>query len=210
MFFERSSLGARAAKGKNHNGSIQYDGSGSTVAITNTNGTVVNKYAYDDFGNVATNSVEGIANPFKYVGQYGVQTDASDLLYMRARYYKPSIGRFINKDPIGFEGGINHYNYVEGNPISWIDPLGLLNPNGGPWGKPYSKADFEQGVKDITKGLMEKYPELDECDAEKLAREIMRAMTISQALAIKSAREKGDNATIEKIIREIYDKTRKK
>jgi RHS repeat-associated protein len=86
----------------------------------------VNRYAYDDFGREATNSVEGMANPFRYVGKYGVQTDANDLLYMRARYYKPSIGRFINKDPIGLQGGINPYLYVGANPIRFIDPNGLL------------------------------------------------------------------------------------
>ena len=96
----------------------QYDGLGSTVAITDKTGVVKNKYAYDDFGNLATNSTETIFNAFKYVGQYGVQTDAPDLLYMRARYYSPSIGRFINKDPIGLTGGMNLYGYVGGNPIS--------------------------------------------------------------------------------------------
>lgn len=86
---------------------------------------VKNKYAYDDFGNVATNSVEVVSNPFKYVGKYGVATDAPDLLYMRARYYMPSLGRFINKDPIGLAGGMNMYAYVGNNPLSLIDPLGL-------------------------------------------------------------------------------------
>lgn len=106
----------------------QYDGLGSTVAITDINGTVVNKYVYDDFGNLATNSVEAIANPLKYVGKYGVQTDVNDLLYMRARYYKPSFGRFINKDPIGLSGGINPYRYVQNNPINLNDPFGLKTP----------------------------------------------------------------------------------
>lgn len=74
---------------------------------------------------MATNSSEAIANPFKYVGRFGVMTDAGDLLYMRARYYAPSIGRFINKDPIGFAGGMNLYGYVGNNPTTNIDPLGL-------------------------------------------------------------------------------------
>lgn len=103
----------------------QYDGLGSTVAITDKTGAVVNKYAYDDFGNLATNSTETVANPFKYVGKFGVATDLPDLLYMRARYYSPSVGRFINKDPIGLAGGMNLYAYVGNNPLSWIDPGGL-------------------------------------------------------------------------------------
>jgi RHS repeat-associated protein len=107
----------------------QYDGIGSTIAITDKTGNLKNKYAYDDFGNVATNSVEGVANPFKYVGRFGVMTDLPDLLYMRARFYMPSVGRFINQDPIGLAGGMNMYGYVGGNPINRIDPKGL-SPNG--------------------------------------------------------------------------------
>jgi RHS repeat-associated protein len=103
----------------------QYDGLGSTVAITDKTGAVKSKYAYDDFGNLAGNSTESVYSPFKYVGRFGVITDTKDLLYMRARYYSPSIGRFINKDPIGLAGGLNMYAYVGGNPINWIDPWGL-------------------------------------------------------------------------------------
>ncbi len=103
----------------------QYDGLGSTVALADKNGTVKNKYAYDDYGNLATNCTEAVANSFKYVGRYGVMTDLPDLLYMRARYYMPSLGRFINKDPIGLAGGMNMYGYVGGNPVNSIDPSGL-------------------------------------------------------------------------------------
>ena len=102
----------------------QYDGLGSTIAITDKNGNIKNKYSYDDFGNIATNSTETISNPFKYVGKFGIITDTPDLLYMRARYYIPSLGRFISKDPIGFIDGLNLYTYTGNNPINSIDPIG--------------------------------------------------------------------------------------
>ncbi|MCI0526871.1 MAG: RHS repeat-associated core domain-containing protein, partial [Nitrospira sp.] len=55
----------------------------------------------------------------------GREQDTADLYYYRNRYYKPSIGRFVSEDPIGLAGGSNWYAYVEQNPLTSIDPLGL-------------------------------------------------------------------------------------
>ncbi len=112
-----------------------YDGMGSTIAITDATGNIVNKYAYDEFGNVLK-SEETISNPFRYVGRYGVMDDGNGLYNMRARYYDPRVGRFISKDPIGLMGGINQFAYVENNPVNYIDPRGLLFgiPGPGGWG----------------------------------------------------------------------------
>jgi len=103
-----------------------YNFTGSTVAMTDTDGNIVNKYAYTPFGGLA-GSVEAVSNPFRYVGRFGVMDDNNGLYYMRARYYDPDVGRFITKDPIGFGGGVNLYGYVGGNPINFIDPSGLAN-----------------------------------------------------------------------------------
>jgi RHS repeat-associated protein len=58
---------------------------------------------------------------------YGVQTDPNSLLYMNARYYNPFLCRFINPDPTGFSGGMNFYAFANGNPISYLDPFGLVS-----------------------------------------------------------------------------------
>jgi len=87
-------------------------------------GAIVNKYSYDAFGKVLSQT-ETITNPFKYVGAMGVMDEGNGLFYMRARYYDPSTGRFISKDPIGWAGGLNLYGYVGGNPVNFVDPSGL-------------------------------------------------------------------------------------
>src|SRR5439155_18683176 len=55
------------------------------------------------------------------------------LYYYRARYYNPSIGRFVSEDPIKFGGGMNFYTYVADSPTTMIDPWGLQHTPGGPW-----------------------------------------------------------------------------
>jgi RHS repeat-associated protein len=106
-----------------------FNGTGSTVAITDMNSSIVNSYAYDPFGQILDQQ-ETITQPFKYVGQYGVMAEPNGLYYMRARYYDPAVGRFISEDPLGFGGGdVNFFAYVQNNPVNRIDPFGLsLSP----------------------------------------------------------------------------------
>lgn len=93
--------------------------------MTDQNKTVFNRYFYTPFG-LITNQQEYIPQPFKYAGKYGIMHEPNGFYYMRARYYDPSIGRFISEDPSGFDGGdVNLYAYVGNNPINRIDPLGL-------------------------------------------------------------------------------------
>ncbi|OPZ44137.1 MAG: RHS Repeat protein [Euryarchaeota archaeon ADurb.BinA087] len=98
---------------------------GHTTEITTSSGNVVNRYQYTPFGEYRT-KVEGIANTFTYVGEYGVKDEGNRLLYMRMRMYSPTIGRFIAEEPVRIQIS-NLYGYCDNNPIIQFDPKGLLS-----------------------------------------------------------------------------------
>jgi RHS repeat-associated protein len=101
------------------------DGLGSTLAVTDAAGSIQTQYSYDAFGNTtATGAVSSY--PYQYAGR---ENDGTGLYFNRARYYSPSLQRFVSQDPISFAGGINHYAYARNNPINLIDPLGMDGGN---------------------------------------------------------------------------------
>lgn len=101
---------------------------GSTMAVTDQTGEVKYSYNYSPYGELLEGEYNDII-PFLYNGQYGVTTDANGLYYMRARYYNVDIKRFINQDVLTGTleriSSLNRYSYVEGNPVSYLDPFGL-------------------------------------------------------------------------------------
>jgi len=98
------------------------DALGSTVALADTFGSVATSYTYDPFG-TATSSGASSTNSFQYTGR---ENDGTGLDYLRARYYSPTLQRFLSEDPIGLAGGdANLYAYVSNQPIAFVDPLGL-------------------------------------------------------------------------------------
>ena len=104
---------------------------GSTICLTDKTGTVTNRFNYGTYGELLTADKAVVVDitRFLYNGEYGVQTDANGLYYMRSRYYSPEIRRFINQDvitgSINQSASLNRYSYVEGNPVSYTDPFGL-------------------------------------------------------------------------------------
>lgn len=109
-----------------------HDGLGSTTEAYTVSGsvpTIVQRYVYDAFGEpeVRDGSDSPIGDPplsnYLFTGrEYQSETG---LYNYRNRFYHSEIGRFSQPDPIGFEGGINFYSYVENNPVNWVDPFGL-------------------------------------------------------------------------------------
>jgi RHS repeat-associated protein len=98
------------------------DALGSVLALTNTAGQVTTTYAYEPFG--TTTQTGPSANPFQYTGR---ENNGTGQYYYRARYYSPKLQRFIGEDLVNFAASVewNGYLYVENNPITRIDPLGL-------------------------------------------------------------------------------------
>jgi RHS repeat-associated protein len=100
-----------------------FDQSGSTIALSNDAGAVIDRMEYSPFGTITYR--EGTTDtPFLYAGQFGIQQEANGLLYMRARYYSPELQRFLNSDPIRFDGGLNWYAYANNSPLMYVDPDG--------------------------------------------------------------------------------------
>jgi RHS repeat-associated protein len=82
--------------------------------------------ASDPFGSLPPTSVaNGIELQDRFPGQVRERNVTTGLHYNYFRDYDPAIGRYIQSDPIGLQGGINTYAYVGSNPLSRIDPLGL-------------------------------------------------------------------------------------
>lgn len=85
-------------------------------------GNVFEHYRYSAFGEETLYGAG--ANPWRFSSK---RTDAeTGLVYFGRRFYEPRLGRWLTPDPIGYEGGINLYAYVNNNPLMNIDPNGLF------------------------------------------------------------------------------------
>ena len=107
----------------------------STIAITDGSGDLVESYVYDSYGKLlyakdhANNSIETPRINRLYTGrEYDSETGQ---YYNRLRYYSLDLGKFTTADPIGYEAGLNLYNYVLNNPLQSRDPMGTDTYYGG-------------------------------------------------------------------------------
>jgi RHS repeat-associated protein len=116
------------AKTDSQDGQLYYlaDGLASTTGLTDGEGSVVGTYTYDVFGAIRSET-GGQANDYRFSGQ---QLDvASELYYLRARYYDPASGRLLTRDPFAglmpMPQSLSRYPYALNNPAALIDPSGL-------------------------------------------------------------------------------------
>jgi RHS repeat-associated protein len=100
---------------------LHHDQLGSTRLVTDSAGVGQATYTYDAYGNLAA-STGTITNPLRFAGQY--RDGESSLYYLRARYYDPSTGQFLSRDPAVATTG-EPYAYTNDNPLNGDDPTGL-------------------------------------------------------------------------------------
>lgn len=105
-------------------GAITYlhaDETGSTILTTDSTGMPTRRNVYDPYGQLTSGSLSDMR--IGYTGQF-YEPETGLYLY-KARHYSPKLGRFLQPDPIGYQGGMNLYEYCHGDPLNFSDPLGL-------------------------------------------------------------------------------------
>ena len=118
----------------------------STVFVTDGQGEIRNSYQYDAFG-IPLETTEQLNNRIRYTGQQ--YDELTEQYYLRARYYNPVAGRFMQEDV--YQGdGLNLYAYCGNNPVVYYDPSGYASTSIGkacpPQGKISESVD-ESGSK---------------------------------------------------------------
>jgi len=127
--------------------SYHFDYRGSTVALSDKTGKVVQRFQYGPYGELLKG--EASVTPFLFNGKFGVMSDGNGLYYMRARSYSAEMKRFVNMDvllgSVGEGQTLNRFAFVTGQPVSLVDPFGLAGIGdylGDPQDTYFTEADY--------------------------------------------------------------------
>jgi len=159
-YFTRGSggelLSQRSSRGREY---YLTDSLGSVVGLTDQNGSVLNRYRYDPFGNrMDEGTTEAVSNPFRFGGEY---YDSQIQLYKQGlRYYDPELGQWTQRDPLDqltSPTQANRYAFVGQDPVNRVDPSGAayeLPTTGCFFGCDYARVgQVSTGVAEVGVGL---------------------------------------------------------
>jgi RHS repeat-associated protein len=208
-----------------HGAFYTFDPQGSVSQRLDAAGAPLSSHLYAAHGSALAATAAG--DPFGYGARWGYYSDPeTGLLLLTHRYYDPSAGRFLTRDPAGYAGGVNLYAYVQNGPLSYSDPSGLdgwgndladwlddriggaqryLRPDVQDWvgnGAVATGADMARGFADMLRVGSGVGHALYDCDdngygrAAAVAQDIARAAAIFQTLAGPFAGRGGANCFV--------------
>ncbi|MFM1945070.1 MAG: hypothetical protein RI897_4052 [Verrucomicrobiota bacterium] len=122
----RSSGYSSSTGGWGYNYTYHADGGGNITYAVASNGTKMAEYRYDSFGRTLSVYEQRAFTGNRYRFSSKEVHLRSGMYHYGYRFYNPSTGRWINRDPIGERGGINLYGFVGNEPLAAVDPFGKL------------------------------------------------------------------------------------